>query len=329
MSYKFNKNELIIISKYIEHDDYENYFKIFPNINELYHSTFNYINLNIYDYNYTYNYIIKHKSILNIFPNVKTIIINFNFKYTYYHNINLLKLIIKVFNLFNNLYKGKFIKIIINNEKLIFSYRTPKDKTIKYLDIINELIKNNQMSDNFKFYMLFESFNKYKFVKIMSSKILIDFWKFEKLHDCTIDDILSNEDFMVHSTIKNENDLNDLYTHLYINTIFKNLNNHEFYYCKNKLEYRYIKDIKYFPSYYKLMKLNIKLKCNKTIDIYIKEYIHNFEFDNIEKYKYVNEYLFGEYPLKIDIIKNYYNKYFSINSFNYNNVVKVLNDIFK
>ena len=32
MSYKFNKNELIIISKYIEHDDYENYFKIFPDI---------------------------------------------------------------------------------------------------------------------------------------------------------------------------------------------------------------------------------------------------------------------------------------------------------
>lgn len=49
MSQQFNNNELILISKYIEHNDYNTYFKVFPNINKLYKSTFNYFNFETYD----------------------------------------------------------------------------------------------------------------------------------------------------------------------------------------------------------------------------------------------------------------------------------------
>ena len=48
MSQQFGTNELMIISKYITTNDYITLFKIFPDLNKNYHSTFNYINCYIY-----------------------------------------------------------------------------------------------------------------------------------------------------------------------------------------------------------------------------------------------------------------------------------------
>ena len=99
MSQKFNYNELIIISKYIESDDYKNYFKTFPNINTYYHSTFNYITIN--ENFMTFKTDIIYNNLLKTFPNINTIIININtskIKTGDNASINILYSIIKIYN---------------------------------------------------------------------------------------------------------------------------------------------------------------------------------------------------------------------------------------
>lgn len=76
MSQNFNKNELMVISKYILPTDYQTFFKTFPNINTYYHSTFNYITIPAY---FKLPIFQIKKIIENLklsFPNVEEIILN-------------------------------------------------------------------------------------------------------------------------------------------------------------------------------------------------------------------------------------------------------------
>ena len=318
MSQNFNYNELIAISKYINHDDYKNYFEIFPTISNCYHSTFNYIHLNIVDINYT----LKHLNLdLHMFPNADTLIINVKFKY--YKDINILYSIIKLCNKILKLYPNKNIKINILDNIYIITIGD-KNKYIECFNKINELIKKGILNNDFKIIIgnyEYKYFFKYKFIifaKYLTKFNIIDFSKL-KHNQAYI--LFSNRYCILYDNyIQNKNDLKNIYVHKYNNTIFKNLNGEMFAY-KNNVQYEYMDRIIYFPSFYKLMKLGIKLRPNKCCNDYVNEYKNKLE---INDRNYVWRYLFGSYPLNnyISTIdkSSYIDKHYSL--------MIVLNNIF-
>ena len=337
MSLQFNNNELMIISKYIEPDDYNTFFKIFPNINTYYHSTFNYININVYDINYTLTQLNKFKNnILKTFPNINTIIINLKLYYNKYYDYKLLMLIVKLYNTFLNSYPDKFIKLNINNLKILmyYKYYNFKNIYIDYFNKIDALIKTKHLNNDFKFYIncididIDKDILKYNFIININN---INFLNLN-INDTTT---FFNNFHIVYTNITTKDDLKDLYIHKYNNVIFKKLNNNIYYYCANKLKYDYSYYIKYFPTYYKLIKLGIKLEYNyKPNDYYVMEYIKKLNLNN-SKRDFIHTYLFGHYPLKEDVTKVIYdiiynksNKKSRIIS-NYYDVIKTLNDMFK
>ena len=222
MSQNFNINELMIISKYLTTPDYHTFFKLFPNLSIYYHSTFNYLNFNICDINYVR---IKQKyKILNLFPNVETINININFDESEEYSYTTLHSIIKIYNTFLKLYPNKFIKINVTNKYLFIKF----DITIvKYLNKINELIKNNIINNDFKIYIedyyyeqYYNIFKNYEFI------INVNFvCSYEQIN---FSNLKHNQVFNIQNTFiyktkefSNKNNVNEIYFHRYRNTIFK------------------------------------------------------------------------------------------------------------
>jgi len=335
MSSHFNNNELIIISKYIESNDYNTFFKIFPNINTYYHSTFNYININVYDINYTLKYLNKFKNnILKTFPNINTIIINLKMYYNKYYDYKLLILIIKLYNTFLNSYPDKFIKLNIINLKMLmyYKYYNFKNIYINYFNKIDELIKTKHLNNDFKFYINYIGIDIDKDILKYDFIINIDRTNFLNLNINDTTRFLNNS-HIVYTNITTKDDLKNLYIHRYNNAIFKKLNNNIYCYCVNKLKYDYLYWIKYFPTYYKLIKLGIKLKYNYKPNYYVMKYIKKLNLNNNKK-DFIHIYLFGYYPLKEDVTKVIYDIIYNKSKnnrtiCNYYDVIKTLNDIFK
>lgn len=328
MNQKFNNNELIIISKYINHNDYHTFFKLFSNLNQLYKSTFNYINLkNIYSINFVQ---LKNKYSLNLFPNVEVVNINIDFNDFDCYECDFLVLIIKVYNIFSKLYSNKFIKLNIATKYLCILF---DDKVFKYLDKIDKLIENNNINNDFKIYInndfYSDKLDKYNFIKYVKFIKYYEEIDFPKLKDNQVYDIYSNFITKNRSIIKNENDLNKIYFHTYKNTIFKKLDGKVCVINANNMKYYYLFNVIDFPLYYELMKLGIKLSCNKGEHNYTNEYKNKLNlYDN---YEYLFDYLFGLHPLKKDVTKVIYNitKMENINVYDYYNVVDRLSKIFK
>ena len=85
--------------------------------------------------------------------------------------------------------------------------------------------------------------------------------------------------------------------------------------------------IKYFPSFYKLMKSGIKLNCDKTTSEYNYEYKNKLKSNDDKEDLYV--YLFGYWPLNnimYKIIRNNETKYML---YYHNKFITTLNNIFK
>jgi len=78
--------------------------------------------------------------------------------------------------------------------------------------------------------------------------------------------------------------------------------------------------IRYFPSFYKLIKLGIKLRPNKCCSDYVEEYKNKLEINDIN---YVWRYLFGSHPLN-----NYISTIESSYINNYHSLITILNNIF-
>jgi len=312
MSQKFNYNELMIISKYILPTDYHTFFKVFPNINLNYHSTFNYITINEDFINF--QIIKKYKHLLNIFPNINTIVINITFNEFKYYHANILLTIINSYNLFSKFYPNKFIKINITNKLFTYLYENDENKIIKYLNKINKLIKTKHLNDDFKMYL---------YIDYLTKNINYDFIIFIKYinnyNDYDLSKLEDNHIFMIYNKyicnsnkclIRNQNDLNKMYIHKYKNTIFKDLNGETIYIAQkpNIILYDYIFQIRYFPSFYKLMKVGIKIYKTNNLIKYTYEYKNKLNLnDNIG---YLNEYLFGTcYRFNKDVAKITYNKH--------------------
>jgi len=294
----FNNNELILISKYIEHNDYNTYFKIFPNINKLYKSTFNYFNFETYD-DFIYKFNFMNYSQIN-FPNVEEININITNKFD-------IDEIIIMYNKLVKIYPDKFIKICISNctyfgiyEPFDFDFYknifTTFDKLI-YENHINKSLKICfEDSENVKKFK-----NKLKELNLKNN--FICFVKVVKNEDEIIfkdNEIYQIKNKYINMLIKDKNDL-DKYKHVYKNNLI--------YYGKN-VHYNWFEYIPYFPSLYKIMKLNTKINgfnfimdedtfnaCDNIITTYI------WLRHSTEGFKYTYHYIFGYYPLKTDVAK--------------------------
>ena len=323
----FNNNELMIISKYLDYNDYNTYFKLFPNLNKLYHTTFNYININIHDCDYVH---LKSKYTLNLFPNVETVIINIDFRESKYYYSEILLAIIKIYENFSKIYPDKFVKLIVSDKHLCIYF---KNKILKYFNTINELIENDHLNNNFRIYISdcyeenYNELKKYKFIKFI--KHLYSETNSLALKSDYIYAFRNRFIFKFKKLIKDSDDLKEIYIHEYNNTIFKKLNHKLCIINGKNICYEYLFEVKRFPSYYELAKSKIKLSTNKIIHDYIVEYKNklNLNIDN----RYIFEYLFGHHPLKLDVtktiydIKNISSKYI----YNYYDVVNTLNIIFK
>jgi len=327
MSQKFNYNELIIISKYIESDDYKNYFKTFPNINTYYYSTFNYITINENFINF--QIIKKYNNLLKTFPNINTIIININtskIKTGDNASINILYSIIKLFNIFSNLYPNKFIKINVCDKYLFIIFNVI---AIQCFNKIDKLIKNGNLNEDFKIYIenyhrkYCEELKNFKFIMYVKFKNYEQI-NFSKLKHNQIYDIRNKYIYKTKEFI-NGNNVNNVYVHAYKNTIFKNLNGDTCFILGNKILYSYLLSVKYFPSYYKLMNLGIKLSINKTELDYVIEYRNKLNLNC--DISYIYDYLFV-CPFKKDMIK-IITTIKSYIIYDYYNVVNILKDIFE
>ena len=309
MSLQFNYNELMIISKYILPTDYHTFFKVFPNINLNYKSTFNYIIINEDFINF--QIIKKYNHLLKTFPNIDTIIINITFNEFKYYHANILLTIINLYNLFSKLYPNKFIKINITNK--LFTYLC-ENKVIKYLDKINELFKTNHINNDFKIYLYIDYYNKinnYDFLIFIEYINNYNNYNLSKLENNYI--LMICNKYICNSNkclIRNQNDLNEMYIHTYKNTIFKKLNGKTIYIAQypNIILYDYMFQIRYFPSFYELMKIGIKIYKTNNLIKYTYEYKNKLNLnDNVG---YLNEYLFGTcYCFNKDVAKITYNKH--------------------
>ena len=337
MSSQFNYNELMIISKYIESDDYNTFFKTFPKLNLNYHSTFNYITI---DENFlTFQIIKKYNNLLKTFPNLNTIIVNINtskIKTGDNASINILYSIIKLFNIFSNLYPNKFIKINVCDKNIITErFMKNVNKFINYCNKIDKLIKNGNLNKDFKIHI-----KNYKDEQLKAYNFIV-FIKCIESDEINFETLKQNEIYLIKNCehkvmIKNQNDLNKMYVHEYKNTIFKDLNG-ETYYYGNSTTYTYIDNIRYFPAYYDLMKSGIKVNNNFNFNFhyifYYADKLNNSKVelssDMLTDITYLDEYLFGFYPLNVDMSKVLY-KIDKGNSsiYDYIYVVKVLKSMF-
>lgn len=353
MTLSFNKNELIPILKYINQNDYTTIFKLYPELNEMCYSSFNYINIKTTELDYAKCLI--QNNILKIFPNIHELIINvrskFGWCYVYFKELYSFYVNIKS-KLMN---KNINIKIKIC-ENVILKNIVKKD-TIKILDVI-ENFKNDLIIQNL--YLLYSSyydidFSKYKYIKpeiINRCKLsyVIDFSKNKKYAIYHADPI--------YSFIIDQNNINDFYFHKYKDKTYcyplidknENINRYKFYYY-------YLWHVPLFPTYYQLFKIRkihneinedvnklLKIKCR---DLYVKNYfkisnklsaIYNINQNYIYYYLFGN--LFGNsfINFKIDISKAL-SKYESTNRFDladynyaifkYNILVCNLNKIFE
>lgn len=307
----FNKNELIPILKYINQNDYMTIFKLYPELNEMCYSSFNYINIKITELDYA-KYLIQN-NILKIFPNIHEIIINVSCKFGWCC-VHFKRLYLFYINIKSKLI-NKNIKIKIKICENVILENRDKTIIIKTLDIM-EKFKNDLIIQNL--YLLYNfhyniDFSKYKYIKpeiVNTCKLscVIDFSKNKKY--------AVYYTHPVYSFIIDQNNINTFYFHKYKNETYcyplinknENINKHKFYYY-------YLWHIPLFPTYYHLFKIR---KLHNEI---------NEDVNRILKIKCRSSYYTNYYEIsnKLSIIYNinqnyiYYYLFVSLEGRSFNN----------
>jgi len=277
---KLSNFDLQIISKYLDYENTKELLKLNTSLRYSFDSTLNYITFkfeeNIFINNNSIEQIIE--KLLNIFPNLREIILNF--KLENHVNDEYSNKILFIYQNFSSVVKNKNINIKINfNHPLhvFIDYNYTIDKFKEWLDKIVGVLKNSificfgSICGSSELHKLCEKYKTINFVEEMV---------------CLPDEKYKDN---INNTLFKPEIKNLYYSYFSYQPFFKTIDE----YYKNLYLYEFkniIHNVKYFPKFYS----NIKIK--KLLKIELLKYNNSIDLNllNIEKYitsnyKFMNE----------------------------------------